>query len=300
MSKHNKQGFMDLLAEFFQQEPGSVVSQFTEATEMHKDIMAREVFGKFEIEGFPEDWDYNWFMQTLFIRGYVAITDTAMGVIPLSCGLSGINVWNRPTTAIFANHILGNFERTIGVDCAVIALQYNFQGITRMLDIYSGLLASADGSVAVNLMNTRVAFVAEAENEAQSKSWKYMYDKITRGEPAVVVRKGMNPTNFYYLNPKQSYIANDVHELKRNIWQDWLCKIGIAKNVDKKQRVQSAEIDSANSECEFDIRHWEKTIREGLEKANQMFGLNLRLKVYENAPEDNTSEIEIEGDKDER
>lgn len=302
--KHQRVSFKDLLENFFQQEPGSVWSQYTESTEMHKDIMLRELMGKFEIEGMPDWWDYDWFMTTLFLRGYLCITDTAMGVIPLKCGTKGINVWNRPTSVVIANHILGDLERTIDVDCVVIRLQYNFQGIERMRSVYSSLLATADGSIAVGLMNTRATFVAEADDEAQAKSWKYMYQKVSEGEPAVVVRKGMNPSNFYYLNPKQSFVADLVQDVYEKIHGRWLHNIGIRHEVSKKQRVQSAEQDAMNDECEFDILHWVHTIEEGLDKANKMFGLNLKLKVNENTPPEGmemtekTGEQEQEGSSD--
>lgn len=282
LGKNKNIPFKDLLSQFFSQEPESVWSQYTEATEMHKDIMLRELMGKLEIEGMPEWWDYDYFMKTLFLRGYICITDTAMGVLPLKCGTAGLNVWNRPTTAIIANHILGDFERIIDVDCVIVRLQYDYQGIERMRNIFSSLMATADGSIAVGLMNTRVSFVAEADSEAEAKSWKYMYQKVSEGEPAVVVKKGMNPSNFYYLNPKQSFIADMVNDVFDKVHGRWLHCIGIRHELSKKQRVQSAEVEATNDVCEFDIKHWIHTISESLNKANKMFGLNLRLKVNDN------------------
>lgn len=281
MSRKEVMTGKDFLSQFWSQEPSEVWAQFTDATEMHKDIYMRQLMGKYDIAGMPDWWDHDYTMRLLFEAGYFCITDTSMGVLPLNCGLAGINVWNRPTTAVIANHILGSFERTIDEDCVIVRLQYNFQGVGRMRDIYSSLLACADGSIATNLMNTRVTFVAEADDPASKKSWEKMYDEVSAGKPCVVVRKGMNPSQFYYLNPKNSYIADMIIDAKKEIEADKLRKIGIQDTVDKKQRVQSAEVDNANAECKFNSEHWIRTVRRELDKANKMFGLNLSFEVKE-------------------
>lgn len=270
----------ELLAAFAQ-DPRSVDSQFNEATELHKEQFYKQLYGKFEITGMPDHWDYDWFMDTLFKKGYLCITDTYAGVVPLECGLAGINIWSRPTSAIIANHLLGSFQRTIGKNCVVVRLQYNFGNVTRLANLTSGMLSCADGSIATNLINTRVAFIAEAEDKTDADTWKTIYDDVSSGKPAVVVRKGLlsKGSNYTYLNPKQSFIADQVVDLKKELEADRMRKIGIKNTVDKKQRVQSAEVDSVNDQCDYNIQHWIKTITRGLDEANKMFGLNLKLKV---------------------
>lgn len=41
-------------------------------------------------------------------------------------------------------------------------------------------------------MNSRMAYVAEAETKAQAESIKLAYDKVSNGEPLVVYRKDVS------------------------------------------------------------------------------------------------------------
>ena len=45
---------------------------------------------------------------------------TKSGVLPLECGIGGINVFNKPTKCFIANPILGSFDRTINDDCVLV------------------------------------------------------------------------------------------------------------------------------------------------------------------------------------
>ena len=88
----------------------------------------KKILSRFVLENAPDNWDMNYFWLHLFIDGYISILDTELGVIPLKCGYTGINVWERPTEIIIANPIIGSFQRKIGIDAALIHLQYDYHG----------------------------------------------------------------------------------------------------------------------------------------------------------------------------
>jgi hypothetical protein len=139
----------------------------------------KKLFGAFEFSGIPDAWDYDYFLTHLFIDGYIAITDTAIGVIPLRCGVTGINVFDHPTTAIFANPVLGNFERELfgensATSCALVKLQYDYNGIMPLIERYSELLAMCDNSIAVNLRNSKVAFIGFVSSKQQAATVEKM------------------------------------------------------------------------------------------------------------------------------
>lgn len=273
-------GLDDLRRKFFRSSPKDVDAQINESTFFYKERMLRKIFELFRFT-IPDDWDSDYFRENLFLNGFLGVTDTSLGVLALKCGASGINVFQKPTTLIFANPVLGSFQRTIGKDCEVIRLQYNWRGIVPILDKYAYLLAMCDSAVSVNLMNSKVAFIATAEGKAAAETIKTAYQQISEGNPFVCMSKdSVDSISWELLNVKNTFIGNDVSLLKQTIWNEFLTEIGIPNmNRDKRERMITDEVNANNAETAFSVSHWEETIREGMEKCNSMFGLSLAVKV---------------------
>lgn len=271
--------FEDLLNNFFARKPKDVSGVSNKSAEYYRNWLMRKVLSIYKIDNFPEHWSKDYFNCTLLLDGYLCVTDTGAGVLPLKCGLTGINVFEEPTECIIANPVLGSFRREIGTDCEIVKLQYNYSGIQDMLDRYSYLLSACDSSISVNLMNTKVPFIFECESKAQSETMKKMYDDIAMGKPAVFVRNlGSTGSSFYTLKPKESYIASDIQELKRRIINEFLTEIGINNaNTDKRERLITSEVDSNNMECESNIQNWLDNISDSFNRVNKMYDLNLSI-----------------------
>lgn len=279
LSKRNP--LQEIAWRLFGKYTGDVNGQWNEANIIEKNSLLRTVMDVFEFSGVPDGWDVDYMKYNLLMNGFFCITDTTVGVVPLRCGVTGHNIYDRPNSVIVANDILGNFERKIGVDCALVKLQYLYEGLENVFDLYAYLLASCDASIAVNMMNTRVTFIAEASSQAQEKAMKKMYDEIAYGKPAVFTRTG-GVGNHFFLNPKQSYIASDIHLMKRNIRNEFKSLFGIYNvNQDKKERLIEDEIMSSNNDVLYNIGHFIDNINTGFEVANRLYELNLRCRRKE-------------------
>ena len=239
----------------------------------------RKAMSIYEFSGIPEDWDYDYMISKLLANGFITITDTALGVIPLECGVSGINVYNHPTTVIIANPVLGNLERTIDDDCALIKISYDYRGILDICQRYATLLSECDSSISVNLMNSKVAFIGLVGSKQQAQSMKAMYDMITRGEPAVFVKGDqINGDNILYNHVKENFVAGDIQMLKRKIMAEFLTEIGVNNaNTDKRERLTDNEVEANDSEIQLNAGYWLDNMREGFEVANKLFGLNISV-----------------------
>lgn len=254
-------------------------------------MLLRKAMSVFELTGCPDNWDLDYVLEKIFVNGYICISDTAAGILPLECGISGINVYNHPTTCIIANPVLGNFEKTIDEDCALVKLQYNYTGIMDIITHYATKLAECDASIAVNLMNSKVAFIGLVGSKQQAQSMKLMYDKIAQGEPAVFVRGDqINADNILYNHVKENYIASEVQRLKRQIMSEFLTEIGVNNaNTDKRERLTDNEVEVNDHEIQLNSAYWLEQMSEGFEKANKLFGLSVKLdtkKVYNTEQED--------------
>ena len=246
------------------------------------DSLFRKAQSIYTIIGMPESWDYDYFLSVLLSTGIIAITDTPLGVLPLKCGVSGINVFNHPTTIIIANPVIGNLERQIDEDGILVKMNYNYRSpVMPIIYKYATMLADCDASIAVNLQNSKVAFIGMCTSKQHAQSMKAMYDMISRGEPAVFVKGDqINAEQIFYNHVKENFIAGEVQILKRKIMSEFLTEIGVNNaNTDKKERLTDNEVEANDSEIQLNAGYWLDNIREGLEKANKMFVLNLAIEL---------------------
>lgn len=293
-------GYGDLVREFLRDAPKKVNGVDNLSNIYYRDWMLRKLFSIFEFSGIPEAWDYDYMMENLFLDGKFCITDTELGVLPLSCGVSGVNVFNHPSEVQIGNPVLGSLRRTIDKDCALIKLQYNYLGIRPMIERYATLLSMCDSAIAVNLMNSKVAFIARTGSKAQAATYKKMFDIISAGEPFVAVNAdAVNEDDIFYNHVKQNFVADDIQIVKRKIINEFLTEVGINNtNLDKRERLTTDEVAANDDETRINVQHWLDNIRTGLASANRLYGLNLAVKMRDYLI-DNERGTAAEGGKDE-
>lgn len=280
MSRAELMGYDDLKRLYFAERPRDVDGLANSSAFYHSRKLLRQVFGRFDF-GLPDNWPKDYFLENLFKGGELCILDTELGVIPLKCGHSGLNVYEEPTRCIIANPILGNLEPEIGTECVLLRINYDYSGIMPIVERYAGLLAMCDSSLAVTLMNAKVSFIGLVSSNNQAKTMKRMYDKISMGEPAVFVNGDtVNQDKFFFNNVKQNFVGEEIMRVKRMITNDFLTEIGLNNaNLDKRERLNSEEVQANDEEIRNNVQHWLDNINEGFKEANAMFGLNLSVKV---------------------
>ena len=234
----------------------------------------------------PETWDKDYFLYTLYGYGYCAVINTEeFGVIPQWGALGGYNVFYRPTYVIITNPLIKELKKpTIGVDCTIIKLQPDYGSITDLVNYYADMLALCAESVGINLVNSHVAHVFPAANKATAESYKKMFDKISSGEPAVVVDKNLfsdtgEPTwTPFQANLQQEYIADNILSDMRKIEAMFDTDVGIPNaNTDKKERLVTDEVNANNVETATRCELWLENLKMACERTNAMFGINLSV-----------------------
>lgn len=274
--------FSDLLRQFFARKPKDVDGVANTSNIYYRDWLLKKILSRFEFTNIPSYWDSDYFLEVLFLEGHVCVTDTGVGIVPLKCGLTGIGIFEQPTTCVIANPVLGNFTRTIDVDCALLRLQYNYQGCGWLINRYATLLAMCDSGISVNLMNSKAAYVFKAASKAQAETIKKMYDDITMGRPAVFVGENgaLNQENVFTMPVKENFVADDIQLLKRKLVNEFLTDIGINNaNLDKRERLNSEEVNANNEEIYANIQHWYDNLKDGVNRINNLFNLGIGVKI---------------------
>ena len=268
--------------------PSTVHSQDNATAWYFRRYLIQKILSVFEFDGIPETWSKDYFLYTLFVWGFVAVVETdKFGVIPQHCSLFGYDVFYRPTNVTIANPLLrGILQPQIGVDCELIKMQPDYGSCWDIVSYYADLLALASESLAVNIVNSKLAYVFACDNKTVAESFKKMYDKLNEGNPAVFAdsklfdESGEPLWTTFQNNLKQNYVAGDMLNDMLKIDARFCTEIGIPNvNMAKNSGVTDNEVEANNIDTKSKVSLWLETISDGLTKVNDMFDLNLSVKL---------------------
>lgn len=253
---------------------------------MHYLLM--DVFSIYEWSGIPDSWNMDFFRFVLFMAGYVGILNTdRYGVIPQICRAYGIGVYYQPIRALFSNPIFAeNYDLAIDKNCTIIKLQPDYTGIMNLVSFYADMMALSAESAGVNLQNTKLAYLFMSSNKQEAESWKKIMDQILAGNPAAYAdeklfdREGNPKYVLFNNNLQQTYIAGDILEDMRKWKLMFNEDVGIPTvHTDKKERLTTDEVNSNNTENRSKCEVWLETLQEGVKKTNELFNLNISVKL---------------------
>ena len=251
---------------------------------------ARYLFNKlisvFEFKNLPKTWDKDYFTYNLYKTGFLTVFNTdRFGVIPQACSISGINVFYRPTYCIVSNPLIRNVNQIyIGKDCELIRLTPDYRGLMDIVSLYADMMGLAMESVAVSLVNSKVAYIFKADNKNSAESMKKMYDMISSGEPAVFIDKqlsqdgNMSQIDMYNTSVKNNYITDQLLNDLRTIENMFCTEIGLPNaNYNKKERLITDEVMANRTETYSNSAVWLECLKKSIAKVNAMFNLDISV-----------------------
>lgn len=222
-----------------------------------------------------------YFKNVLYSMGYIGIVKTPKyGIIPQICAFSGYGLFLQPTN-ILVNQPLVTFEGTIGEDCEVIHLTNDWRGVWDIIEHYAIRLSTAITSVDVSLINSRVSLIAAAKNKTAAETLKYLYEKISAGEPfAVYDKKFMKsddlngediPIWTYSQDVKNNYITADLLADMDKILQQFDNEVGILAIGDKKERRITDEVQMIADDTCARASTWFESLSDSFDNVNRLF-----------------------------
>lgn len=254
----------------------------------------------------PKSWKRakRYFKNVLFSLGYIGIIDTPeYGVIPQICGFSGYGLFLQPVKML-VNQPLVQFEGTIGENCELIHLCGDFRGIWDIVEHFAIRLSVAITSVDCALMNERISLLAAGKSKQASETLKYLYEKISAGEPFAVYDKAIKsdsldgsdePIWTYSQDVASQYISDKLLADIDTILMQFDKEIGIAAVGEKKERMLTDEIAMQNEDACARSSTWFENLSDSFDLANELFpdlGLSFSMKyggeVYEYNAKTNT------------
>lgn len=291
--------FQKALQEAYGIEPTTVHGVATVRTQYYRSQLERIAMGLLKVE-YNEGvytWDKDYIKEAILIKGLAVFTEAGnFGLLPLKCGVSGYNVFSRPTTVIVANPVVGSFERTIGEDCEIVYLQSKshsrFKNIEPIITTYAQKLANCDAAIDIGIFNSRTTYIFQAPNKNVADSFKAMFDEIGQGKPAVFVDEQLGSlslnaeeSNFFQIKAKENYVVDAVQNEKHEIMNEFLTAVGINNaNMNKREREVVDEVNSNNISIRANVEVWRENVNRCVERVNKMFpdaNLKITFPYYE-------------------
>lgn len=269
------------------QQPNTIHISDTGLSYMFRKQLFEKAISVFDFT-MPDNWDKDYFRYSLFMFGNVTIFDSGVfGVIPQFATLSGYNVFYMPDEALVANPLLPSINRLkIGRDCEIIKLRPDYSGIMDIVGYYADQMALITETFTCDIQNSKLSYIFMATNEAQAQAYKKMYDSIYKGEPNVVIDKkllgpdGEPQWQSFNQALKNTYIGDLLIDALNAVEDRFCTLIGIDNaNTDKRERLISSEVEANKAETKALSSLWLDTMQKGIRKANEMFNLDLSVKL---------------------
>ena len=259
----------------------------------------------------PDSWEKGFFLNTLYGVGFLIVLDTdEFGKICQFGNIYGYDLYYQPAYATVVNPVFDEAglnnkysDMRIWDRCGLLRLTPDYSGITRICRYYAELLATAEASLQVNLLNTKFAYIFGAKNKQQAESLKRMYDDIASGQSAVFIDKSLYDENGNLTiatltqDVNSVYIGGNLLNDIRNILNDFDSMVGIPNaNTQKKERLITDEANMNNFETKALCYVWKEMLDKDMKRLNSMYDLNLSVKFRkeaENAQSVNNSSDDV-------
>ena len=159
---------------------------------------------------------------------------------------------------------------------------------------YAEKLYDLDRAIIVNAKAQKTPVLITCE-EKQRLTMKNVYMQYDGNTPFIFGESSLDPKSLQVLKTDAPYVANQLYELKTEIWNEALTYLGISNtNLQKKERMLQDEV--VRNQGGTIASRYSRLIerRNACEKINEMFGLNIQCNYREDYREIE-DEIVIEG-----
>lgn len=265
-------------------------------------LLLNKVIRMFEWDGLPDSIDPRFLETQLLLAGKACFFKDNDKFYCLNGNWGGEpNVYYYPTIWTVANPILGSRQlkvrqkdgtnTTEGLDGIVIGnsdsdliSESKIGGLYNLIYQTAGLLADNISSLNVAQINGRVSVLYTADSEAQALTGEKVLQDIYSGKPYKILEQ--NILEKIGTTPVAASGTNNtlmsLIEAHQYILAQFFNEIGIGGNWNmKRERINTAETELMTDSLDINIQSMLKCRQEAVSKINELFGLNISIKLNE-------------------
>ena len=245
--------------------------------------MKKICLSMFEWTNLPETMNARFLEMCLYYNGQAAMFyDEVYGYINTMCCDGGyINIYGLPTELNCYSYrfnqrrslYMSDTGATKGEECILVLNNYQRVPTAATIELFAKRLAEAQRTADVNIKAQRTPILITTDQK-QYFTLKKMYEEYDGNTPAIFADKNViTPDALKSLNTESKFIANDVMDYKREIWNEFLTTMGISNLSEKRERMISNEVDSNNELINLNLQSLLIPRKEACRQFNEKYGL---------------------------
>lgn len=260
----------------------------------------------FEWNGLPKTIPQKEIEQRAILDGFAGmVKDSKAGLIVASGGLSGVTVYCdefKNFTFAAPTAAGGTFE--IGKNAVLIENTSLRNPLLPLILRYADLLAHAEISLKMALINNRVNNAYAVSDNEIAESVNAYYNKIYNGKNGSILDDALVNSVQNIANARSAGVVAECIEARNDILRAFFAEIGVRFAKDKKERLITDEVSADNQMLLLNINDMKRQREKAAKEINRVFGLNVSVKlseefaVIEEKPQEMQEEEKQEGGND--
>lgn len=250
----------------------------------------------FEYKNLPDTVDERYLELTLFSDGVaVFFEDEVLGYLALQTVNRGnFDVYRYPKNRR-AFSVSGYQKELTDKDSVLIYNNYLHTNTYPLVEYYAKRLWNIDRIIDVNV-NAQKTPVLITCSDTQRLSMLNLYQQYDGNAPVIFGTSDLNVKDLKVLKTDAPYVAQQLYELRTQIWNEALTYLGITNvNIQKKERLVSDEVVRSTGGVIASRYSRLESRRQAVEKINEMFGLEIEVNYRDDFREAD-DEVMLEGD----
>lgn len=239
----------------------------------------------FEWVNLPSSMDERWLEKCLFFQGSACLLKTEKyGFINTQCSSGGtVNIYGIPTSFNCYSYEFNEVRRVYtGLktdsktddECILVMNNYDRIPTISTVALFAKRLYEAERTIDVNVKAQKTPILVLC-NEKQRLTLKNLYSQYDGNEPFIFGDKDqLNADMLKSINTNAPFVAKDLMEYKKQIWNELLTFLGINNlNLEKKERLVTDEANADNELINFNLQSFLAPRQLACKQFNEKFGL---------------------------
>lgn len=260
------------------------VNKVTSGYKYYCTLLLEKCLGMYEYTGLPESLPAQQIETALIMTGWASVFNVdGFGLVTCSGGLSGVDKYYLPTDYVYAQPALGSGNRKIGKNVCIIwnnqIDKYARLGLSDLIKRYARMLADADSSIDIMMINTRAMKLNVAATKNVAKTVDDTMAKLQEGELSTIATNSL--VDLYHSSDWNSSKPQQLQELldaKQQLLSSFLAEIGVKSVNAKRERMITDEVNADDQLLTVNVEDMLQQRIEGIEDVNKMFGTNITVK----------------------
>lgn len=245
--------------------------------------MKKICLSMFEWQNLPNSMNARFLEMCLYYNGQAGMLyDDDYGYMNTMVADGGyINIYGLPTQLQCYSYrynqrrdlYMPDSGMTKGEECILVMNNYERIPTSASIALFAYRLAEAQRTADVNIKAQRTPILITTDQK-QFFTLKKMYEEYDGNTPAIFADKNViTPDALKSMKTDAPFIAQDIMDYKREIWNEFLTTMGISNLSEKRERMISNEVDSNNELVNLNLQSFLIPRKEACRQFNEKYGL---------------------------